>query len=326
MKEIIASLPDQILEGSRITPSGRKSRKQFDSVLVCGMGGSGISGEILKVLYPKIRMITNHDYSIPTSVNRHTLAILVSYSGNTEETLANYRMAQKRGATLALISSNGELFRKQAACKVKIPGGYPPRGALGYLFSPLPGLLHRFGIIRQSPLPEMRKLALFLKKEQPLIRKHAQQLAQKIYNKFPILYVDSAQFWPAAYRWQCQLNENAKMLAHVNIVPEMNHNEIVGLGEPVSIRRHSVLLFLHDPQAHPRNRVRMQIMKQIIRPLYGPVREVQPRGRTQLKRLFWTMLLGDFVSYYCALRRGVDPMPVARIDLLKKRLARSRYK
>lgn len=326
MKEIIESLPKQILDGSKVPPSLKAPKRKYHSVLICGMGGSGISGEILKVLYPEIPIITNHDYVIPTYVNRNTLVVLISYSGNTEETLANYQQAKKRGATLAIISSNGQLLKKQASCKVTVPGGYPPRGALGYLFSPLPMLLFRFNIIPDDPTLPMRRLASALQRAQPVIKKYARRISEKIYNKLPLLYVNSPLLWPVAYRWQCQLNENAKMLAHINTIPEMNHNEIVGLGEPAQVRKHSQLLLLHDPKAHPRNRIRMKILKEITQRQYGTPIEIHARGRTNISRLFWMISLGDFVSYYCAVKKGVDPMPVKRIDLLKKRLARIKRK
>jgi glucose/mannose-6-phosphate isomerase len=321
MRSIIYSMPEHIVTATNLVPRSGTGKRKFARIVVCGMGGSGISGQILKVLYPQIPIISNRDYAIPEYCIKHTLSILISYSGNTEETLSNYALLSKHNADTVIISSDGELLEKKCRLKITIPAGLPPRGALGYLFTPLPLLLYRFKFIHHNPQSDLISLGTFLRKQRGVIEKQAQRLSKKFINKLPIIYVNSQQFLPVAIRWQCQLNENAKIMAHTNIIPEMNHNEIVGFGRPQSINKNLLLIFLNDPRAHPRNKIRVDIVKEIIKKKNNNIINIEPQGTNHLQRMFWTIMLGDFISYYCAIREGIDPMPVKRIDYLKKRLS-----
>lgn len=324
MKDIIYSLPDQILESIELAKDLRPKKRKFNRVIVCGMGGSGISGEILAALYPDLEIIVNKDYEIPQYIKKRkkeSLAILISYSGNTEETLNNYNTFFKRSQPMAIISSDGKLLKKEALLKIKIPQGLPPRGALGYLFTPLPFILYKCGIIKDNPEQEINSLANFLNKERDNLEKEGERLSEKFINKLPIIYANSFAFGVAANRWRAQFNENAKILCHTNIIPEMNHNEIVGLGRPESLNPDLVMVFLNDPLAHKRNKIRVQIIKEIIKKQISDIIEINPPGKNPSQRLFWTIMLGDFISYYLAVKTNIEPMPVARIDYLKKRLS-----
>lgn len=321
MKHIIQSLPQQIKEAAHLAPKRSMRRGTIERVLVCGMGGSGISGEILQVLYPQCPIISNKAYSIPEYIDNQTLAIVISYSGNTEETLNNYTQLRRRNARIVIISSDGTLMKKKSDLKIRVPGGLPPRGALGYLFTPLPGILYAYHLIPTDPERALINCASFLARKRKMIEAHARALSVKIVSHLPLIYANSDAFLPVAKRWQCQFNENAKMLAHVNVFPEMNHNEIVGLGRPRHLNKRIVAVFLNDPRAHKRNRARVVIVKRIISDMFNAVIDVKPQGTSKLQRLFWTIWLGDFVSYYCAVRANVDPLPVARIDYLKRKLA-----
>ncbi len=320
MKDIINSLPEQIESAFDLVPKF-SSRRRFNRILICGMGGSGISGELCAGLFPRLPIISNKDYSIPDYVDKKTLVILISYSGNTEETLNNLKIAFNKGCEKVIISSDGKLLQARCQYKVKIPPGLPPRGALGYLFTPLPLLLHNFGLIPGSPLPTLNRLVKFLKDRRRMLEKKARMLAPELKNRMPILYANSKLFFSVANRWRCQFNENSKILAHINIIPEMNHNEIVGLGGPVNMNRYLFIILLNDPNAHPRNRLRMKIIKEIIKPIISQYVEIKPQGKNNLEQTFETIMLGDFLSYYLAEITGVDPMPVKRIDYLKRRLA-----
>lgn len=318
-------MPDQILSTIKIIPDISVIKKKFNRVLICGMGGSGISGEILKAIYPTVEIIINKDYSIPEYINKETLSILISYSGNTEETLNNYRLLARHKTGMVIISSNGKLLMKKSKLKVKISGGLPPRGALGYLFTPLPIILYKFHIIHTDPEQKLIVLAKFLQKKRNDIEKKAKKLSKKFLNRLPIIYSNSQMFIPVARRWQSQLNENSKILAHINVIPEMNHNEIVGLGRSKKLNSKILLIFLNDPKAHPRNKIRVRVIKEIIKGKFSDVIEIDPEGKSNLQRLFWTIMLGDFISYYLAVRANIDPMPVKRIDYLKKKLARIKF-
>jgi len=322
MKQIIDSLPVQIHHALTLVQKGSIKKKKYARVIICGMGGSGISGAIARVLYPHVPIFANNDYEIPHRIDACTLGILISYSGNTEETLTDYACLSRMGADRIIISSNGRLFRKKAIAKIKVPGGLPPRGALGYLFTPIPMILHACGQLKKNPRYDLSALVRFLKKERlPIIRK-ARGIAARVANTLPILYVNSYRFQPVAQRWQSQFNENAKILAHVNTIPEMNHNEIVGIGFPKFIRRQSTVILINDSHAHPRNTLRAQLLRRVVKNDMPATISIQPRGASALQRVFWSMWLGDYVSYYCARRSGVDPLPVRRIERLKQLLTK----
>ncbi len=321
MIDVIRSLPRQISHTIASFPPDPIRKRKIDKVLVAGMGGSGISGDLLRVVYPDILIINNKDYLVPGFVDKKTLAILISYSGNTEETLSNYDQIRKRGSSIVILTSNGNLAGKKCSLQVNVPKGLPPRGAIGYLYAPLPIILHRFGLVAKDPTRELKDLAEFIGEYSAALERGAKKISRRIFRKLAILYANSALFHVVAQRWQCQLNENAKCLAHVNVIPEMNHNEIVGLGRPKAINRYSAVIFLNDPDAYQRNKLRVKILKKTIRQFMPEIIDVIPPGRSRLQRAFALIMLGDFVSYYCAIADRIDPLPVKRIDHLKKQLA-----
>jgi len=321
MREIIYSLPDQISEAIALVRNVHVSRRRLGRVLICGMGGSGISGEILAASYPEIEIIANKDYGVPKYLGRDTLGILISYSGNTEETLNNYRILSKRKIPLVAVTSGGELLEKKVDLRIKIPKGFPPRGALGYLFAPLPLILNKYRLINMNPEKELAALVKFLKEERNDLEKAGAMLAKRFINKMPVIYANSQSFGVVANRWRCQLNENAKIICHTNIIPEMNHNEIVGIGRPEGLSQGTIVVFLNDPLAYRRNKVRVQVVKEVIKDFIKSIIEIEPRGSNTLERMFWTIMLGDFISYYIAVKDGIDPMPIKRIEYLKKRLS-----
>jgi len=321
MKEIIYSLPDQIQRSLTSQPPAAVRRRPLDRVLCCGMGGSGISADILAAFYPKIPIVANKDYSIPQYAGRTDLAIFVSYSGNTEETLNNYRLLAGKAGGRAIITSGGALYKRPADLKIRVPSGLPPRGALGYLFTPLPLVLHRFGLIRQDPRPSLEALARFLILTRDNLSRRARSWAGRFRGKLPLIYADTAAFGVVASRWRCQLNENAKILCHSNVIPEMNHNELVGLGRPKKFNRDILIVFLRDPESSPRNTRRIAVMRELIRGDLRDIIEIEPEGRDRIQRMFWAIMLGDFISYYLAELTGVDPLPVKRIEYLKKQLS-----
>jgi glucose/mannose-6-phosphate isomerase len=321
MRDIIYSLPEQISDTVSSMPKKSFGKKKYDNVLVCGMGGSGISGELAAALYPEVKIIVNKDYVVPGYINKNTLAILISYSGNTEETLANYKQLSLRKVDMVLVSSDGKLFRKKAFHKIKVPQGLPPRGALGYLFTPLPILIRQANLIHREAHEELLDLAAFLTRQRDGIEKIAKGVAPALAERLLLIYADSSAFAPVANRWRCQLNENSKVLAHINVLPEMNHNEIVGLGRPERFNDNTSVLFINDPRAHPRNKLRRRLLKSLISRELPSIMEFDPEGKSSMQNMFWTIMLGDFISYYLAVHTGVDPLPVTRIEELKKKLA-----
>jgi len=321
--ELVYSLPEEIetaLEIARLSLIRTRTVKQL---VICGMGGSGIGGELLSGIYGqdiRIPVITIKDYRLPASVNRDTLVILVSYSGNTEETLSDFAAARQKKCATVIVSSGGRLARLHGAGNaIIIPGGLPPRAAIGYLFTPLPFILWRFGLIA-DPYPSLGRMVVFLKKQRKQVTPVASKLARWLYGFLPVIYSNSPAYHPVAYRWRCQFNENSKVFAHSHAIPEMNHNEIVGIGRARKVARLTKIVFLDDPGANPRNTKRVKITEQLVGRETAGVRHFKGLGSTLLERAFYLIWLGDFTSVYLARLERVDPLPVKRIETLKARL------
>ncbi len=338
MPELVLGLPEQMVEATvRIRRDGeempnaewRMANEETDKVVVAGMGGSAIGGDILRCLLADkcpTPVLVVRDYSLPAAVNRRTLFIAVSYSGNTEETLSSFRQARRRGCRIVAITSGGKL--KRAASRfglplVEIPGGLPPRAALGYLFVSLLTVVERLGLARGfgKDLNEATSL-MVERRKQWLCR--ARAIARKLEGRLPVVYSTSRLLDAVADRWRCQLNENAEVMCHTNVFPEHNHNEIVGMGAPDFLAGRTALLVLLDRTTHPRTRLRLGHVLSITKAGYATAFRLETEGRSALARIFSMVMLGDLVSVELARLRGVDPTPIPRIDELKRRMAQEK--
>lgn len=315
MLEVLDNFPQQCKDALTL-PKGITAKGEVTSVVVCGMGGSAIGGDLLKtyVNNTKLPVFVNRDYRVPEFVDNYTLVFAVSYSGNTEETLSAFHDAKKKNANIIAVTSGGELSKK-AEKVIRIPSGLQPRCAIGYLFFPMLGVLYNSDLIdvRNADLSEM--LSLLNEKEK--IKSEAEDLAKKIQGKTPIIY-SSGLLKPVAYRWQTQINENAKYPAYHSQFSEMNHNEINAFR--AMERSKFLAILLRDEKDHPKIRRRMDICKEIMEKNID-AEEVQVKGSSLLARMFSTIYLGDYASYYLAIRERVDPTPVEVIEWLKKQLA-----
>jgi glucose/mannose-6-phosphate isomerase len=302
-------------------------------VLVLGMGGSGIGGDLLRaLLYDRARFPVTvvKDYVPPGWVGPDTVALVCSYSGNTEETLAAYEAAHAAGARCVAVSSGGQLLKRAAAHgtpAVRIPAGLPPRAALGLLLGPLLGLADRAGWLEGlgDGVAEagrlLRELVSEWGPERPAAENPAKELARALVGHVPVVYAASRLAEPAALRWKTQLNENSKVYATWNVFPELNHNETVGwalAGQPEALLQ---VVVLRDPDDPPRLVRRLQVTREVSLGAAAGYHEVLARGRHPLARLMSLVLFGDLVSVYLAYLNEVDPTPVAVIDELKRRLA-----
>lgn len=327
MFELINNLPEQLKAAAQIAESAVLPRlRRPANVVVAGMGGSGIGGDILQGLIGQVSplpVITVKDYDLPATVDKNSLVFAVSYSGNTEETLSCYEQALARKAQVIVISSGGrltELAGQNRHPVVAIPTGFPPRAAIAYLFTPLLVALCRFRLIPDLRA-DLRETVRVLTQYRLRYRARARSLARELKDKVPVIYSTSARFNPVANRWRCQFNENAKIFAHVNTFPELCHNEIVGMGNPRAFARLSYILVLSDPGAHERNSLRYELTLEILKQEYAEARVMLPDGKSDLARVFSLIYFGDLLSFYLAAERKVDPLPVRRIESLKKALA-----
>ncbi len=319
----------EIMRRAQISLSGRV----IHNVVVSGMGGSAIGGDLLRtylVDLVDLPILVNRGYTLPRFVGPSTLVFVSSYSGNTEETLTACRQAIRSDSQIIAITSGGELARlaaREGFPLIQIPSGYPPRAALGYSFVALLMSMSKLGFVgdQQKDLGEAQELVrqkgLEYNLSSSLNENQAKQVALKLHGKLPVIYAWGHHFEAVAVRWRGQLAENSKQLSSHHLFPEMNHNEIVGWETPDDLLKRMVVILLRDGQDPKSIGKRMEITRQLIAPSAAEIIEAWATGSSLLARLFSLLYLGDFVSFYLAALNGVDPTPVLRIEELKRRLA-----
>lgn len=337
MLEILERFGEQIEAAVEI---GERAEIPFDRsaiqhILISGLGGSAIGGDFVRAYLGRnlsVPFHVNRDYSVPNFVGPSTLAFLCSYSGNTEETLSSFRQAREAGAQVICLTSNGELGRlgQEHGCPVvKIPGGYPPRTALGYSAMPLLRILSRLGFAPdlkneiQDSLDLVRTKIRSYGPGSPLEKNSAKELAYRVHGHLPLIYGSQDRLEVVAVRWRGQFSENGKNLAYSSVLPEMNHNEIVGWNHPRELLALALPIFLRDREDHPRVQMRMEFTRDLLTQKAGTVLEYWTEGETWLERLWSLILLGDYASIYLAFLNGEDPTPVEVIESLKERLKQS---
>lgn len=304
-----------------------------DSIVVLGMGGSGISGDVVAALTADslpVPVLANKAYTLPALVGKDTLVFAVSYSGNTEETLDTVHQSLERGARVVAVSSGGtltDLAEAQGLPLFRIPGGLQPRASLGYLTAPIVCALERMGLV-SGLVDQIRGAATMLEERareyvltSPLDENPTKRIAKDLLGYLPVVYGSEGRLAVAAHRWKCQLNENAKVPAFDNWFPELNHNETVGWQHLEEICSRTHLLVLREKGEHPRVSTRIDITSELLEGHLGHVTQVCARGANGVERLLDLIYFGDWLSVYLALALGQDPTPVTRIEELKKRLA-----
>ncbi len=325
MKQLIQDFTkhlDQAIEIGK-NASFHAATKPIQNVVLCGLGGSGIGGTIISQLLSgevSVPVIVNKDYSIPNFVNESTLVICCSYSGNTEETLEMYAHAEKKGAEICIITSGGE-FQKIADSKgynhIIIPGGNPPRAAFGLAFPQLFWAFAKYGLISDDFLASFQEAIQLMDQDELEIQTTAQSIADKINGKLPVIYCE-APLEGVAVRLRQQLNENAKMLAWINVIPEMNHNELVGWTQK---NEDLAVLFFKSGTEYYRNAEREKYSKKVITPLASSVSDMLAKGSTNLSRALYLIHLGDWLSYNMGVHNQTDIVEVKVIDGLKGMLS-----
>lgn len=334
MLELVLALPEQLLAGyeagtgATARATGRSKKADAPrSLVVLGMGGSAISGGLLAGLAAdtaRVPVLCCRDYELPAFADRNCPVVAISYSGNTEETLAAFETAVGRGCPVRVITSGGRLAeeaRRRRLPAVTVPTGLPPRAALGLLFGALLALARAAGCIRLTRR-EVVAAARLLAARRKAWRRRARTLAAKLGDGAPFVYATDRLTEPVAERWRCQLNENAKLLCHSSVLPEHNHNEIVGMGAPRAATEAHIFALLART-THPRTRLRLRHLLSITRGAYRGATVLEAEGESRLEQLLSLVMLGDLLSCELAAARGVDPLPVARIDELKRRMARN---
>ncbi|MEK6615486.1 MAG: bifunctional phosphoglucose/phosphomannose isomerase [Bacteroidota bacterium] len=327
MKKLIENFPAQLRKAIRIGESAKLSpaKRKKSNVLISGLGGSGIGGTIVSELVAMeatVPITVSKGYFIPKFVNENTLVIISSYSGNTEETLNCLHLALKRKAKIVCITSGGkvaEIARKKKLDVILIPEGNPPRACLGYSLTQLFFILAHHKIISGKFKKQLRSAIELLENEKQSIISKAKEVAGKIFEKTPVIYA-TTYFEGVAIRFRQQLNENAKMLCGHQVIPEMNHNELVGWAS--GSEKFSVII-LRDNDEFERNNTRIEINKEVIKKYTSNITEIWSKGKSQIERAIYFIHLVDWVSIFLAEQRGVDAVEVNVIDYLKSKLSKT---
>ncbi len=330
----IAALPRQLTAGyaaAAATLERLPGPSRPAAVVVCGMGGSGIGGDLALAALPELPVpaLVVRGYRLPVWTGRDTLVIAVSYSGDTEETLACAEQALDAGAALTCVASGGRLASLAEAHGVtllRVPGGGQPRAAVGYLAAPLLATLARAGLCGGGEEHVAEAAALLrdgnaaLAADVPEHANAAKRLARQCFKRQVVVY-GAGLTAPAARRWKGQINENAKAPAFFNELPELDHNELMGWTSLPHVTAGSLAVFLEDEREDPRLLRRAELTARGLAERGVTVERVSARGKSRLARLFSLVQLGDYASFYLALLYGVDPTPVAAIQEFKAELA-----
>ncbi len=327
MDKMIARFPAQLEEAlaQAQTVQIQKHSAPIRSVFISGLGGSGIGGNFVQELVRsecKAPIFVSKGYHAPGWVNKNTLAICSSYSGNTEETLSTFEQLLGTGAKIVVVSSGGkliELAKKHGLDYVQLTGGWSsPRACLGYSVVAQLAVLRGAKLISGKIFKQIEAARKLLVKDQADIQKRAQKLAGFLAGKTPVIYAPD-HIEAVAVRWRQQINENAKQLCWHHVVPEMNHNELVGWRDQ---RPDLAVIWLRNRDDFQRTAVRIDINKDIVEHYSGASIELFSKGKSLAEKALYFVHLGDWMSFYLAQQRQVDPVEIRVIDFLKGELAK----
>lgn len=322
MLDEVLGIPDQLRDALWRVESARLEAAPAEGLLVSGMGGSAIGGDLAAAalgerLTAPVAIV--RDYGLPSWAGPGWTVLCCSYSGDTEETVSCFRAAGERGARRLVAGTGGELVelaREAGVPVIGLPGIFQPRAAVAYFFTAAAEAAALAGVAPRIAA-EIEAAADFLAGEVEQLKHQAAELAAQLEGRVPVVY-GAALTAPAARRWKTQVNENAKLPAYFLELPEADHNDVCGweAGGPAPL----AAVFLEDRDAHPRIGERFRLTAEAVTAAAAPALRVETAGETPTARLLWTTMLGDLVSLELAERRGVDPNAVAAIDRLKRAL------
>lgn len=310
-----------------------QSYSQIDKVVILGMGGSAIGGDLvssLAVIEVRLPILIYRDYNLPAFIDAKTLVIASSYSGMTEETLSSFEQVLETEAKKLVITTGGKL--KTMADKRNIPVfsfdyKAQPRAALPFSFLPILGFLQKLGFINDKSadvsetVHTLNQLSQKINEAVLLSQNPAKQLAQRLHGHLPVIY-GAGIVSEVAHRWKTQFNENSKAWAFYEVFPELNHNAVVGYQFPPELANKIVVVLLRSNLLQPRILARYQVTCQLLQRAKVDYQIVDGEGSSPLSQIMSLVLFGDYVSYYLAILYRIDPSPVKAIDYLKKQLAK----
>lgn len=324
MIDDVLGLPDQLRDALWRIESARLEEVESAGLMVCGMGGSAIGGDLAtaaigdQLTKP---LVVVRGYELPSWATPEWAVLCSSYSGNTEETLACFEAAEALGARRFVVSTGGQLVDQAREAGVPVvapPGIYQPRVAVAYMFVAAAEVAALTGVAPRIRT-EIDAGAAFLEREALTIKAKAAEIAAEI-GAAPTVIYGCDLTAPVAYRWKTQINENAKQPAFSSTLPEADHNEICGWSAEADAGSMAAV-FLEDCDQHPRERRRFELTAEAVAGCSAAVVRLETVGETRVERLLWATLLGDLVSLEIARQRGVDPESIVAIDRLKEGMA-----
>jgi glucose/mannose-6-phosphate isomerase len=327
MHELVERFTAQLEEALEIGRNAviNKPKGTIRNVYVSGLGGSGIGGNFAQEFIrneAKIPYVVGKGYDAPNWVGKSSLAIVSSYSGNTEETLTAFDALLKTGAKIVCVASGGkliELAKQHGLDYVQVPSNWPsPRACLGYSVVMQLCILNKLRIISAKAIKQVESSIVLINKESDDIKKRAEKVANQLHGKIPVIYTTD-RMESVAVRFRQQVNENAKMLCWHHVIPEMNHNELVGWRIP---NDNLAVIYFRNKDDYQRNAVRIDINKTIIKDYTKTIIELNSKGRNLIEHAMYFVHLGDWASCYLADLRGVDSIEVKAIDFLKSELGK----
>ncbi len=331
LRQMILESPNQFRTGFELAKEIRVPGT-FRAIMISGMGGSALPGNLFRIYLndlfraeqpeeQPLSVYQNRSYSLPPESFHQCLNFVCSYSGNTEETIASFEEILKNELPCIALSAGGKIeamAKEHGVPHVKLPIPYEnfqPRVGTGYFFGAMFQILVNQGLVRDMT-EELLKEAEMLRERLPVLEGQAQGLATRIAGKTPVIY-STAKYKSVAMVWKIKFNENAKTPAFWNFFPELNHNEMVGWTLP---QGKFFILMLRDTETHPQVLKRFEITAQLLRKQGIDVEVLDMEGGSVYSKVFTSIALGDFASYYLALEYGQDPTPVAMVEELKKLL------
>jgi glucose/mannose-6-phosphate isomerase len=323
----VLALPEHLRDALWRVESAAVEQRRSSGVVVCGMGGSAIGGDLASAALGDrltLPLETVRGYALSPVTPPDRMVVCSSYSGDTEETLACYEAAAALGASRIVASTDGaltEAARRDGVPVIGLPSGLQPRVAVGYMFAVAAEAVRIAGG-GDSLRSEIDGAAAYLERDREALCERAAEIARRLEGSVPVI-AGCGLTAPVAYRWKTEVNEMAKWPAFSHQMPELDHNEIVGWdGAGRDGAGSFSAVFLTDRDQHPRVRERFEVTAELIEPHAADVITVESEGETRTERLLWTVALGDLVSLGLAGLRGVDPGPVELIETLKDRLGR----
>jgi len=305
----------------------------ISSVVIPGMGGSAIGGDILQrlaLLESRVPVWVHRDYGLPAFVDESTLVIASSYSGNTEETLSAFRQSLKTPARKLVITSGGELSRLAEAEGIpaySIDYKAPPRAAFSHSFVPLLGIFQKLGLIEdrsadlQKAVQILTGMTADIAETTPHRSNPAKQLASRLQGRVAVIY-GAEILSEVARRWKAQFNENGKNWAFCETFPELNHNAVIGYSHPAEAKEKVFVIMLSSRSLGSRNALRYRATAELLTNAGIANETVEGRGESVLAQIMGLVLLGDYCSLYLAMLNEVDPTTIDAIDFIKQYLAR----